>query len=62
MDVPESLDIELTPLSGDEDVFPQEVIGEVRIIRAQRFSALALVTESHEELEPGDQLVARKGF
>jgi hypothetical protein len=62
MDVPERIDVEETPLEGDEDVFPEEVIGELRVLRAHPYAALALVTESHEELEPGDRVVARKGF
>jgi hypothetical protein len=62
MDVPERLDIESTPLEGDEDSFPEEVVAELRIIRSHKFSSLALVTESQEEIEPGDQAVTRKGF
>lgn len=62
MDVPEWVETETTPLHGDDEDFPEEVVGELRIIRAHRYSSLALVTESSEEIEPGDELVARKGF
>ena len=62
MDVPERLDLEVTELVGDEDSFPEEVIAELRVIRSHKYSSLALVTESHEEIEPGDQAVSRKGF
>jgi hypothetical protein len=61
-DVPERVEIEETPLSGNEEVFPEEVIGELRVIHAHRYSALAIITESHEEIEPGDRAVARKGL
>ena len=61
MDTPERLDLEVTALEGDEDEFPQEVVAELRVIRSHRFSSLALVTESQEEIEPGDQAVTRKG-
>jgi len=62
MDVPERLDWEVTPLEGDEDTFPEEVIAELRVIRSHKYASLALVTESRQEIEPGDQAVTRKGF
>jgi hypothetical protein len=62
MDQPERLDLEVTELVGDEESFPQEVVAELRVIRSHKYSSLALVTESHEEIEPGDQAVTRKGF
>jgi hypothetical protein len=62
MDVPEPLTYEATPLEGDEETFPEETVAELRIIRAHKYSSLALITESNEEVEPGDQVVARKGF
>jgi hypothetical protein len=62
MDVPESMEYEATPLEGDDEMFPEEVVAELRVIRAHKYSALALVTASSEEIEPGDQAVARKGF
>jgi hypothetical protein len=51
-----------TPLEGEDENFPEEVVAELRVIRAHKYSSLALVTESFEEVEPGDQVVARKGF
>jgi hypothetical protein len=53
---------EPTPLEGTDEMFPEEVVAELRVIRAHKYSSLALVTESNEEVEPGDQVVARKGF
>jgi len=61
-DVPEPLTYEATPLEGDEETFPEETVAELRVIRAHKYSSLALITESNEEVEPGDQVVARKGF
>jgi LysM domain len=62
MDVPESMEFEATPLDGTDEMFPEEVVAELRVIRAHKYSSLALVTESNEEVEPGDEVVARKGF
>ena len=62
MDVPEPMAYEPTPLEGDEKTFPEETVAELRVIRAHKYSSLALITESNEEVEPGDQVVARKGF
>ena len=62
MDAPERLDVVVTELEGDEESFPEEVIAELRVIRSHKYSSLALVTESREEIEPGDQAVTRKGM
>lgn len=62
MDSAESLEFEATPLDGDDEAFPEEVVAELRVIRAHKYSSLALITDSSEEVEPGDQAVARKGF
>jgi hypothetical protein len=62
MDVPNHASIEPTPLKGDEKKFPEEVIGELRVLRANKYSSVALVTVSHREIVPGDRAVARKGY
>lgn len=62
MDVPENVAFESTPLEGEAEDFPEEVVAELRVIRSHKFSSLALITESAEEVEPGDQVVLRKGF
>lgn len=62
MDVPDSMEFEPTPLDGEDEMFPEEVVAEMRVIRAHKYSSLALITESSEEVEPGDQAVARKGY
>lgn len=53
--------VELTPIHGDQEDFPEETIGEIRIISLRATTALALVTESAIEIAPGDRVVARKG-
>jgi len=62
MDVPDRVPVETTPLRGNEKNFPEEIVGELRILRAAKYSSVALVTVSHRELVPGDRAVARKGF
>jgi hypothetical protein len=61
LDDPADVPSELTPISGDDDEFPEETVGEVRIIRSHEYSALALVTASSLEVQPGDRVVARRG-
>jgi hypothetical protein len=61
-DVKERAYYEATPLHGNEKNFPEEIIGEIRVLRANKYSAVCLVTSSHREIEPGDRAVARKGY
>jgi hypothetical protein len=61
-DVPEHVSVEYTPLHGEDKEFPEEIIGELRVIRTEEETSLALVTVSHQEIEPGDRVVARKGY
>jgi hypothetical protein len=58
----EEAQVELTPLRGDPKNFPDEIIGELRVLRTERFSAIALVTASSREIAPGDRAVAKKGY
>lgn len=53
---------EKAPLNGNEDGFPEEIVGEVRILRANPTSSIAMVTASAQELFPGDRALARKGY
>lgn len=55
-----SFDIERTPEGPDK--LPTQVVGEVRVIRVQNNTAVCLVTRSQYELEPGQALLARKGY
>jgi hypothetical protein len=58
----ERVEIRRTPLHGDEQNFPEEIVAELRIVKAHRYSSLVAVIQSRVELEPGDRAVARAGF
>jgi hypothetical protein len=62
MDSPENAEVEKTPLPGDPDKFPEEAVAELRVLRADRWSSLALVTQSRREVIAGDLAVARPGM
>jgi hypothetical protein len=62
MDVPENVQYEPTPLDGNERDFPDETIAEIRVLRTEKRSAIALVTASQREIVSGDRLIARKGY
>ena len=53
---------EITPLRGDDETFPDEVVGEVRILRCEDYSSIAMVTESARALEAGEKLIAVQGY
>lgn len=58
-DLPEP---ETTPIHGDDDKFPDEVVGELRVLRTEDYSSICLVTESSRSLQRGDRAVAVKGY
>lgn len=58
----EDVDVKRTPLHGDEQDFPEEIVAELRVIKSHRFSSLVTVIQSKVEVEPGDRAVARVGF
>lgn len=58
-DLPEA---ETTPMHGDQQKFPDEVIGELTVLRTEDYSAICLVTESSRSLMRGDRAVAVKGY
>ena len=60
-DVPEPANYETTPLLGTERDFPDEVVGELRVLRTQKYSSIALVTGANRELVPGDRAVTKTG-
>jgi hypothetical protein len=60
-DAPGHAVVERTPLKGNEKKFPDEIIGELRILRANKQSSVTIVTGSHREIVPGDRAVVRKG-
>lgn len=61
MESPDRVDVERTPIHGDQDRFPEEAVAELRIISTEKLSSLALVTQSRREVVPGDRAVARPG-
>jgi hypothetical protein len=61
-DHPEPTRVEPVELRREDGDFPDEVVGEVRIVQAHPWSSLAVVTSSHRELVPGDRAVAREGY
>lgn len=62
VDDPGRAQSELTPVNGKENDFPEEVVGELRVLRTRKFSSIALITSSHREIEAGDRAVAKKGY
>jgi len=62
MDVHERVEYEATPLEGKEQDFPDEIIGELRVMRTEKYSSIALVTASEREIVAGDRAVARPGY
>ncbi len=62
VDVPEWVRHEPVPFEGSEEDFPEEVVGELRVIRTQKYSSLCVVIRSKYEMEIGEKLVVRKGY
>jgi hypothetical protein len=62
IDSPDRVETESTPLEGEEEKFPAEKIGELRVLRTEKYSSLALVVESSREIVSGDRALARKGY
>jgi hypothetical protein len=58
----EELTFEAVPLNGDEQDFPEEVVAELRVIRAHKFSSLAIVAAAKVEVVVGDRAIGRAGF
>jgi hypothetical protein len=55
--------LEKTPGSRkDEEAYPDEVIGELRVVSTRKDSSACLVTKSLHEIEPFELAVARKGY
>jgi hypothetical protein len=47
---------------GDDAKYPEEVIGEIRVLSVRDHTAACLVVNSTREIEPGQRVVARKGY
>jgi hypothetical protein len=55
-------DTERVPHARDEAIFPEQVVGEMRVIALHPRSATCVLTQSTREVELGDAAVARKGY
>lgn len=62
MDSTKNAEVETTPLPGENDKFPEEQVAELRVLSTEKWSSVALVTQSRRELQAGDVAVARSGF
>lgn len=62
MESPERVHIERTPMRGNQETFPEEAVAQLRILRTEKLSALAIVTQSRREVVPGDRALARPGL
>src|SRR6188768_4238647 len=58
---PEEAGAEDTPIHGDNDKFPEDTVAELRVLRTEKYSSIALVTESKREVVSGDLAVSRPG-
>lgn len=55
--------MEQTPGSRkDEQNYPDEVVGELRVVSLRKDTATCMVTEARVEIDPFDLAVARKGY
>lgn len=62
IDLPGNAQTDSTQLKREDSEFPEEIVGEVRVVNAHKWSSLALVTVSQRELLVGDRAVAREGY
>lgn len=62
LDLPEDAPATVTPLHGDDEKFPDEVFGEVTVLRAEEESSLCLVSASSRELNTGERLQSVVGY
>lgn len=62
LDSPEPSPEEGTPLRGDEETFPDEIVAELLVLRVEEYSATCLVIEASRPLEPGERLTTIEGY
>lgn len=62
MGSPEVPKPETTPIHGDDDIFPDEVVGELTVLRTEEYSSICMVTGSTRGLQLGERVVAVKGY
>jgi hypothetical protein len=54
--------VERTPGTHDESRYPDEVVGELRVLDVRQHTSTCIVTESKAEIEREDTAVARRGY
>ena len=54
-------DVERVP-QRDDSHYPEEVVGELRVLAVRPHTCTAMVTRSTREIEQNDAAVARKGY
>lgn len=62
LDDPREGPVEPTPLHADDEAFPDEIVGEVLVLRTEEYSSICLVVESARPLSGGEKLVSVKGY
>jgi hypothetical protein len=55
-------DLEKTPGTRDEKNYPEETVGELRVLAVKKHTATCMVSVSKAELEHDDVAIARKGY
>jgi hypothetical protein len=55
-------EIDRVPRARDESKFPEQVVGEMRVLAMHPHSATCVLTQSVREVEMGDTAVARRGY
>ena len=50
-----------TPINGETAKFPEDTIAELRVLRTEKYSSIALVVASKREVVPGDLAVSHPG-
>jgi hypothetical protein len=55
-------EIDRVPHARDEGIFPENVVGELRVIALHPHSSTCVLTQSTNAIELGDTAVARKGY
>jgi LysM repeat protein len=58
----EAARIESVPPSRDEEFYPQETVGELRVLSTRKQTSMCLVIESSREIELSEVARAKKGF
>ena len=58
LDTGDHAPLRATPLEGDVEDYPEEVVAEVRVLFTRRYTSLALILEARLPIEPGDRVYA----